>query len=437
MVYGQGRAASKDLIAQHVALDAGHFHYRPDVVAYCRKAKAGGRRVVLATGSERRWADAVDRHFPGLFDAVYATEHGVNLTGVRKLDAMIKDGGEAFEYLGDSHADKVIFKAAKRSGWIGVKRLKISLDHPGLHRMHTEPTNAPGAVLRLLRPHQWTKNMLVLLPLLTAHKWNDAAAVGHVVLALAAMCLVASAGYVLNDGLDIDADQRHPNKRDRPIARGDVTLIFAAGLLVVLLAVGFMLALAAGAKVLALVVGYFVLSLAYTFFLKRRLLVDVITLAALYSWRPVVGGVAAGVMLSESLVIFCAFFFASLSLLKRYTELKPHGDADRALDLPGRGYQPQDLPTVQNVGLMCGVAAVLVLAFYVQTPLVIATYRHPYWLWAWCPLVGYWLVRAWLLAGRGTLHHDPVVFAFTDTRSYGVIAGMLIAALLAGARAAS
>jgi 4-hydroxybenzoate polyprenyltransferase len=207
--------------------------------------------------------------------------------------------------------------------------------------------------------------------------------------------------------------------------------------MVCLLAVGFTLAGLVNAATFWLIAGYFALSLAYTLFLKRRLLVDVITLAALYSWRPVIGGAAAGVALSEELVTFCAFFFASLSLLKRYTELKPQADQNRTLDLPGRGYQPQDLPVVQNVGLMCGIAAVLVLAFYVHAPAVVETYRHPHWLWAWCPLVGYWLVRAWLLAGRGSLHHDPVVFAFTDTRSYGVVVGMLIAALLAGAKIAS
>lgn len=430
----QGRAAAKKIIADHVPFDAASLPYRPEVIEYVRRAKDEGRRVVLATGAERRYADAVAAHLP-LFDAVYATENDVNLTSTRKLAAMVKDGGEAFEYLGDSHADKAIFARSTVSGWIGVKNICLTEQTArGLHRMCSEPVNRPAAILRLIRPHQWTKNLLVLLPLLTAHKWHDGMAVTHTLLAMLALCLVASACYIINDGLDITADQRHPAKRRRPLANGDVTLIFAAVLLLVLLGIGFGAASLVNGKTVAALAAYLVLNLAYTLYLKSRLLVDVITLAALYAWRPVIGGYAANVVLSEWLVTFCAFFFASLSLLKRYTELKPHADAGRLTDLPGRGYQPQDLGVVQTTGLMCGIAAVLVMAFYVHTPTVMALYQRPEWLWLWCPLIGYWTVRAWMLAGRGTLHHDPVVFAFTDTRSYGVIVCMIIAALLAGAK---
>jgi 4-hydroxybenzoate polyprenyltransferase len=434
LVYGQGRAASKKVIADHMSLNAATLPYRPEVIDYIRKAKALGRRVVLATGAERRYADAVASYL-SLFDAVYATENGVNLTSSNKLEIMRRDGGQAFEYLGDSHADTAIFQHTTVSGWVGVKRIRLKPETArGLHRICNEPVNRAHDVLRLIRPHQWTKNLLVVLPLLTAHKWGDTTAVWHTLLATLSLCLVASAGYVVNDALDMDADQRHPEKRRRPLANGDVTLIFAAALALILLLVGFALAAVVNAGTLALIAGYLALNLLYTIFLKRRLLIDVLALAALYSWRPVIGGQAAGVVLSEWLTTFCAFFFASLSLLKRYTELKANADAHRDVELPGRGYQPQDAVVVQTVGLMCGIAAVLVMAFYVRQPIVMELYQRPVWLWAWCPLIGYWTVRAWLLANRGSLHHDPVVFAFTDTRSYGVIVGMVLAAILAGAK---
>ena len=445
----RGRPPMKAEIAKHVALDPAHFVYRPDVLRYVKAEKAAGRRVVLATGSARRYADAVDAHFPGLFDAVYASDDHTNLTSTNKLAAIVADGAShgltGFEYMGDSHADTKVFDAATVADWVGVKKLRyVAKDGTTLVRMATDPVDRPAAIVRLLRPHQWTKNLLVFLPLLTAHRWTDAAAWGRTLLAALALCVLASACYCVNDLLDVDADQRHPAKRRRPLAAGDVTLARAGVLALAGIAAGLGLAAGVNAATFGWLAVYLVLNLAYTLFLKRRLLVDVLALASLYALRPVIGGHATGVALSEWLVVFCAFFFASLSLLKRYTELRPHlaAPADAAHDggvdqLPGRGYQPQDLPVVQNVGLICGMAGVLVLALYAHTPLVMQLYARPEWLWAWCPLVAYWLVRAWLLANRGTLHHDPVVFAFTDTRSYGVIAGMILAALLAGAKAAS
>jgi 4-hydroxybenzoate polyprenyltransferase len=428
----KGRAAAKKIIADHVQLDAAALPYRPEVIEYIKRAKAQGRRVVLATGAERRYADAVAAHLP-LFDAVYATENDVNLTSSRKLAAMIADGGEQFEYLGDSHADAKIFDVSTVSGWIGVKNIcRTDQNTKGLHRMCSEPVNQPKDLLRLIRPHQWTKNFLVFLPLLTSHRYGDGHALGRTILAFVALSLVASACYVINDALDMTADQRHPDKRRRPLAAGNVTLAFAGGLVVTLLSAGLVLAAIANAATLGAIAMYLGLNLAYTLFLKRRLLVDVISLAALYAWRPYIGGEAADVWLSDWLIVFCAFFFASLSLLKRYIELKPHAEANQLVDLPGRGYQPQDLAVVQTSGLMCGMAAVLVMALYVSSPLVTTLYAHPRWLWLWCILIAYWTIRSWMLAGRGKLHHDPVVFAFTDSRSYGVIVGMLIAAMLAG-----
>ncbi|MGC4032564.1 MAG: UbiA family prenyltransferase [Tepidisphaeraceae bacterium] len=427
-----GRAAAKQIIADHQPLDAASLPYRPEVIEYVKRAKAHGRRVVLATGAEKRYGDAVAAHL-GLFDDVFGSEHGVNLTSSNKLAAMIKDGGDAFEYLGDSHADAKIFDVSTVSGWVGVKNIKrTDANTKGLYRLCTDPVNTPAGILKLVRPHQWTKNLLVFLPLLTAHKLWEGPAFTHTLLATIALCFIASACYVLNDALDITADQAHPKKKLRPLANGEVTTVFAGVLFAALLIAGLLLGAMASGKAFGALLVYLGLNLAYNLFLKRRLLVDVLALAGLYAWRPVIGGVAAGVWLSESLVIFCAFFFASLSLLKRFTELKPHADAGKMLDLPGRGYQPQDLPVVQTVGLICGIAAVLVMALYVDNPLVRQLYTEPRWLWLWCPLIGYWVVRAWLLANRGGLHHDPVVFAFTDTRSYAVIVSMLIAAWLAG-----
>ena len=302
----------------------------------------------------------------------------------------------------------------------------------GYNAFAPDPDNRPGALLRLLRPHQWTKNLLVFLPLLASHRVRDGHLLLQTVTATAALCLVASAMYVLNDLLDIGADQAHPSKRHRPLASGAVTVSGGSITAALCMVTGFTLAATVNGGTFAAVAIYAGLSIAYSVWLKSRLLVDAFTLAALYSIRPVIGGMATGIVLSEWLTVFSAFFFASLAFLKRFTELKPHFDRGATLPLPGRNYHPQDMTIVQIVGPVTGVAAVLVIAQYINQPFVRTLYLRPEYLWAWCPLIGYWIIRAWMLASRGSLHHDPVVFAFRDSRSYLIGILMLLTALAAG-----
>jgi hypothetical protein len=107
------------------------------------------------------------------------------------------------------------------------------------------------------------------------------------------------------------------------------------------------------------------------------------------------------------------FLFLSLAMLKRYTELRTllvdGKDASR-----GRGYIVDDLPLVQSLGATSGYLAVLVLALYINSTASELLYRRPQVLWLLCPLLLYWISRAWMMAHRGLMRDDPVVFAVTD-----------------------
>lgn len=288
-------------------------------------------------------------------------------------------------------------------------------------------TNRMTAFVEALRPHQWSKNLLLAIPALVGQAWMQPGVVLHVCLAIVAFSLAASGTYVLNDLLDVDADRRHPEKRRRPFADGRLGAAWGriAGPLLVAAGCGLAL-LTLDAKTVTLLVIYVLASAAYTLWLKRVLLLDVILLAGLYSLRLLAGGAAAGVEVSSWLLAFSMFLFLSLAFAKRLTELQAAPDVDSA-----RAYRSRDREAFAAMGPSSGMLAILVLALYVSSDPVRSRYATPDLLWLLCPLLLYWILRVWFIALRGDLHHDPVVFALRDAVSYAVVASMVAVFFLA------
>jgi 4-hydroxybenzoate polyprenyltransferase len=284
---------------------------------------------------------------------------------------------------------------------------------------------------RALRVHQWLKNLLLFVPLATAHRVLDVELLLRTALGFLAFGLVASSVYVANDLLDLDSDRRHPRKRRRPFASGRLPLWVGIAGIPLLLGAGFALALSLAPAFAAVLGGYFAVTTAYTYRLKSLALVDVLCLAGLYVVRIFAGGAVTGIAVSNWLLAFSAFAFLSLALVKRLSELKLVEGLAGA-ELHGRGYSVADLPIVSQTGVAAGQLAVVVLALYVHSPDVAALYAHPMRLWFVCALVFFWISRVWLLAARGQMHDDPVVFAARDPVSYALFA--TTAALLWWAR---
>ncbi len=278
------------------------------------------------------------------------------------------------------------------------------------------------AILRLLRPHQWAKNALVFVALLTSHRWRDGGALLAAVLAFAAFCATSSAVYVFNDARDVDDDRRDAAKRKRPFASGELEPRIAWWLVPLLLAIAAACAWPLPVPTGVALAVYAATAFAYCLLLKRLLWLDVVALAGLYTVRVVAGAAAIAVAMSPWLLAFSGFVFASLAALKRYADLVRHDGGD----LAGRAWRAADAPPLLALGAAAAMTGVLVLALYVNSPDVRVLYRTPGWIWLLCPAMLYWLARLWTLAARGRIDADPLLFALRDPASWGVAASFAL-----------
>jgi 4-hydroxybenzoate polyprenyltransferase len=257
--------------------------------------------------------------------------------------------------------------------------------------------------------------------------WTDC------IIAFVALGLTCSATYLVNDLWDLEHDRQHPTKRLRPIASGELTKFSAVTAAIVTLFVGAILAASLDGIALGVLFCYVMVSLSYSFFLKRFPIVDVLVIASLFTLRLVLGVVVTGVRWSAWLLVFSMFAFVSLSLAKRYTELKLLTSQGRA-SMGGRGYLTVDAPLVLGFGVAAGLGSVLVIILYlIEEAFPVGFYKAPQYLWALPGILFLFLGRIWMVAQRGELNDDPVEYALKDRQSllYAITALVaLVAALL-------
>jgi 4-hydroxybenzoate polyprenyltransferase len=427
-----GRAALKAFITANVPLDVAHLPYNRKLVQFLHEEKTRGRDLYLVTGADVGLAQRVAAHL-GIFTGVLASDGAVNLTGTTKLDRLRGQLGDgAYDYIGNDAPDLPLLAHATEPMVANPSlRLRLKLRMRGIRpaRMFTESARPLWSVLMALRPHQWAKNLLIFLPLLLAH----VIAVNRLLDALLAFCcfsLTASSAYIVNDLLDIETDRRHAQKRERPFATGDLSAF--AGLCIV--AFSLLLALL-GARLLPVefygwLILYLATTLAYSWYLKRFALVDVLVLSGLYTLRLLAGSAATDSHISPWLAGFSVFLFFSLAIVKRFAELQNL----RSSGLPprnGRGYLVADIDQLRSFGTASAFAAVMIFAIYISSSDVMKLYRRPQLLWLIMPFMILWLYRVWLLASRGELSEDPLVFALTDRMSLVIGAVITAIALLA------
>jgi 4-hydroxybenzoate polyprenyltransferase len=419
-----GRAGVKARLARVDPIDADKLPIRAEVAALMAEARAAGRPVILASAGHRRNLARVARAH-GPFDAIVGTSGRRNAKGAGKLAAIRAMLGDApFDYVGDATADRPIWAAARTAYTVGVstgQKHEVRL---------ARPRPLWRALIKAMRPHQWAKNALVFVPVLTAGLVGDWSADARAVVAFALLSLLASSVYLVNDTLDIDADRAHRTKYKRPIASGDLPVPHAI-VTALLFAVGSMAAawfLLGPAAFVALGV-YFALTVAYSFYLKATMIADVIALACLYTIRLVIGAAAVMVPVSGWLLLFSMFFFLSLAYLKRYIELRSASGPDHAL-LGGRGYVPADTEIVAISGIAAGMVSLLVIALFAEAMATEAEaagggYASGRVLWLLVLPLLYWLNRVWMMARRGQVDGDPVAFAIRDPKSIAVGAVVL------------
>lgn len=424
-----GKAGMKREIARRVTVNPAALPYRTEVLDLMRFEYANGRSVILATATDEILAGPIATHLGG--DLRIAASDGiVNCSGTKKVTAIRNlIGDRPFAYAGDSAVDRKVWKEAQEQIVVSSSPhfiKQIRKEYPDCSVIQGECMTLK-VFLKAIRIHQWVKNLLVFVPLIMAHQQGDLHRVASSLIAFVAFGLCASSVYLLNDLVDLESDRQHHKKRNRPLASGAMSIRTGILLIPVFLAGSIALALTVSTSFLAVLAVYFAVTLAYSLHLKQLALVDIIVLASLYTIRIIAGGYATSVPVSEWLLGFSLFVFVSLACIKRFSELYSLQKQSKESAV-GRGYTVQDLEQVSQLGNSCGCISVLVLALYVNSNEVTRLYSQPLVLWLICPVMLYWMSRLWLLAHRGEVNEDPIVFALSDRTSYvvGLIAVLIM-----------
>jgi 4-hydroxybenzoate polyprenyltransferase len=414
-----GKAAFKAFVSESITLDVVHLPYNRQLLLFLQREHGRGRAIYLATGADLSLARRVAAHL-GVFTGVLGSDGATNLTGSKKLDSLRRhlDSG-AFDYIGNDTPDLPLLAQANEpmvaNPTVGLRmRLRARGIKPAQRFIERRPPLP--SLLKAVRLHQWAKNLLIFVPLLLSH----ALSAGKLLTALAAFCcfsLTASAAYIVNDLLDIEADRRHPRKRLRPFASGDLSAFAGLCIVAIFLLLGLL-----GGRLLpggfhGWLLLYLAITLAYSLYLKRIALVDVLALTGLYILRLLAGGAVTLTPISHWLAGFSMFLFLSLAIVKRFAELE-NLRASNSTPRNGRGYLLADMEQMRSFGTASAYAAVVVFAIYISGADVVKLYRQPRLLWLIVPFMILWLNRVWLLASRGELDEDPVAFALTDRMSH-------------------
>jgi 4-hydroxybenzoate polyprenyltransferase len=425
----QGKAHLKDQVMQRVALDPTVLPYHRAFFSFLRKEHERGRKLVLATAANHRTADAVAEHL-GIFDETISSDAGINRRHARKLKA-IQDRFPRFGYAGNAVADFPIWDAADEIILVNpTPRVRSRYAARAAH-MFIERQPFGRMFLKALRCQQWLKNLLVFSPMFLAHKFLDPGTLLQSTLAFLSFSFSASAVYILNDLFDLSADQHHPRKRNRPFAAGELSITTGLFTIPLLALLGIGLGLLLPPAFLSVLGGYYVLTTLYSWKLKQLAIIDVLTLAVLYSLRIVAGSAATYTTVSSWFIVFSIFLFLSLALVKRLSELREI-QGDRQVSghrRRERGYAVDDLPLLMAFGTASGYLSALVFTTYLNSEKVAELYSRPGLLWFFCPLLLYWITRIWMLAWRGRMHDDPLAFAAKDTNTY-IVSALGIAIIL-------
>ena len=442
----QGKAALKRHLAATVRLDVAHLPYNRELLQYLEQQHAIGRPIYLATAADADTANRVAEYL-GLFTGVLASDGQLNLAGKNKLAAFQSHFGDNFSYIGNATPDLALLQSCKEPMVANpTPSLRSALRKARITPVRTfdETVSPLKAWPKAIRLHQWAKNVLIFLPLLLALNYIPGVLAGAA-LAFFSFGLCASATYIVNDLLDLEADRQHPRKRRRPFASGDLSALSGVAVVVLFLAASLILALLVPYVITAISPSftlfrpyqfllwlgfYLVTTLAYSLRLKRSVLVDVIVLSGLYTIRIIAGSAATGVAISTWLAGFSIFFFLSLAFVKRFAELENLRERG-GVKVGGRGYHVADIEQLRSFGTASGYASVVVLTLYISNLDAAELYRHTNRLWLLVPLLLLWISNLWLKASRGELDEDPVVYAITDRRS--LLLGVLVVLIVLSA----
>ncbi len=422
----KGKAYLAQTVSRLASVDVGLLPYRTEFLHYLGEQRLQGRSIVLSAANDGQIAEQVE-DFLMLFDTVVPSDGAEHLSSELQRDRLVLRFGEnGFDYATSGRFGMSVVPSARKVILVHPsRRAKAAISKVAqVDRVFEDRQPNVADYLTPLRPQHWLKNILVFVPVFAAHRFYERSLLEKSMVAFVALCCCASCGYLFNDLFDLAADRRHPLKRLRSFASGDLPLSYGLILIPVLISAGFILGELISPLFLAMLLMYLVLTLAYSLYIKKVVLLDVIVLAGLYTLRIMAGSATVSIWPSPWLLAFSMFLFLSLALVKRYSELvimrKIDGDSARA-----RSYEIGDAELLAAKGTASGYLSVFVLALYITAGPAGALYGRHELIWFLCPLLLYWIGRMWLVAHRGAMNDDPVVFAITDRTSCILILLML------------
>jgi len=414
----KGIAYLKSKVAEHCTLDVTTIPYNLLLIDWLKEQKAKGKKIVLCTAANERVAKAVAEHL-GLFDDIIASNINTNLkSGSKRKSLEEKFGNKGYEYAGNSRADIKVWAGAANAIIVNaskVVQMKASKVAIVSQTFHSKRPNVSDWITAL-RLHQWLKNFLLFVPLLTALQFDNIQSLSTLVIAFVSFSLCASSVYITNDLLDLESDRNHPRKKLRPFASAKLPIALGVALVPFLAGASIWLARIVGGDFQVILVLYLLLTVVYSFLLKRLVLVDCLTLATLYTIRISAGAAAVSISISFWLLAFSVFIFLSLALVKRFAELVVQEQKGKNT-VHGRGYLVSDASLLKTLGVSSGYISTLVIALYVHSDEVVSIYAQPKVIWLVLPIILFWISWVWLKAARGEMHDDPIIFAVKDKTS--------------------
>ena len=426
----RGKAGFKHAMVRHSSLDAATLPYNRELITWLEQESNAGREIILCTGANQAIANQVAAHL-GFFSEVIASDTSRNLTGQDKAALLTQRFGQGnFDYVGNAEVDLAIWQHARKAIVVNATS-RVQQQAGAVAEVERAFPRKPVSVrdlIRVLRLHQWAKNLLLFVPVIASHNLGAGTDMLKLIVAFFAFSLCASSVYIINDLHDLDSDRHHARKCNRPFASGAVPLVTGWLLAPVLLIVALVAGWLVNTGFLSVLSIYFLLTLCYSLWFKSLVLVDCLVLSLLYTLRIIAGATVVSHVLSFWLMAFAVFLFLSLSFIKRYSELADL--QQRQGNVRGRGYDISDISLIHTMGIAAGYVSVLVLALYLDSGEVLMLYRNPQVIWGAVPVILFWISWMWLQAHRGNMHDDPLIFALKDIVS--LVCGVVFLAVVIG-----
>lgn len=426
----KGRPYLKQKLWEISNINVASIPVNESVHEFIQEQKQRGRKILLATASIEQIAAQFCQHYP-VFDDYLGSDESVNLKGSHKL-ARIEQESPVFAYMGNSSEDYLLFDKAAESYLVEptskAKRKRKTIAF--VKEFEDKSRSFTKAFIKQIRLHQWLKNMLLFVPLFVDGQFFNVASIALVLLAFVSFALLASATYIVNDLVDLESDRAHPNKRNRPLAAGRISLVDGIAISTLFFALSFFIALQINIMFFVVLCVYLLLTLSYSFKLKTYFGMDVVALASLYTIRIFAGAAALGIAVSFWLLSFSMFVFLSLALVKRCAELVLLAKHEKE-SAHGRDYNVSDLQVFIGFGTSSALLAVLMYCFYLNTDILTTKYPEPRLLWLSILPLTYWLIRMWVKTIRGEMHDDPIVFSLKDKGSVISVGMVCLITLLA------